>query len=351
MRKELKEKLEAKSVERRIVEEESAMIAKIESACVSGATGHCENSGYQLILIPHLTKATGACENFSTLFKTDLFGQTAYLNQTGQLMLEAFMERFEKTYCFGPSFRKEQKADERHLIEFPLFEIEVANCDLARLQTEICEIFNAMLEKVRKMCLQELEHIAGDLESLEILKPPYNAITYRDTLKELADYKLKFGDDLKPEHEQALVKMNNGRPLFITNYPEQIKFFNMRLNREDPSIVNSMDLILPYGGEAVGAAEREENYDVLKKRLEKSEMLKLLKRAIKYEEHECMFMSDEVIHDEAMSRFEWYMSIVKEKPIKHAGCGIGINRVMQTLLKCDDIRYSTAFPMNIETMF
>ncbi len=331
---------------RRLITEESAMIARVEAALISGAVRYCESHGYQLVLIPHLTKATGACENFSTLFKTDLFGEAAYLNQTGQLMLEAFMERFEKTYCYGPSFRKETKADDRHLIEFPLFEIEVAECDLERLKHEISNIIRSMLASAESSCSHELFHLCGDAD-LSSLMPPYRSITYQKAINHLG---LSFGDDLKSSHEQELVKLNGGKPLFVTHYPQRIKFFNMRLNREDPLIVNSMDLLMPFSGEAVGAAEREEDYPTLRRRLEESDMLRLLKESIREESKFKDSDSDE-IHAEAMSRFDWYMDIIKEKPIRHAGCGIGVNRITQAVLRTNDIRHATAFPLNRETLF
>jgi len=349
MKKEIEKKLD-KKIEDRIYLPESAMIAKIEASLIEGAREYCRNSDYQLIVIPHLTKATGACENFSTLFSTDLFGNTAYLNQTGQLMLEAFMETYKKVYCDGPSFRKENKADDRHLIEFPLFEIEVAEHDLEQLKGEISNIFSSMISKVQKDCSKELEFLVEDNKFIDDLKPPYNSITYREAIDKLEKYELNFGDDLKSDHELELVKMNNNKPLFITNYPQEIKFFNMRLNRNDDSIVNSMDLLMPYSGEAVGAAEREENYKILKDRLNSSTMMKLLKEAVAKEPgySEC---SDGEIHAIAEDRFKWYMDIIQNYPVKHAGCGIGINRVTQSLLQTKDIRYATAFPMNRMTLF
>jgi asparaginyl-tRNA synthetase len=350
MKQKIEQKLENKNIEYRISMTESSMIAKIEASLIEGAREYCRNNDYQLIAIPHLTKATGACENFSTLFSTDLFGNTAYLNQTGQLMLEAFMETYKKVYCDGPSFRKEMKADDRHLIEFPLFEIEVANHNLEELKIEISNIFSNMISKVEKECNKELEHLIDDKSFLNNLKPPYNSITYRDAIQQLAKYDLKFGDDLKSEHELYLVNLNDNKPLFITNYPEEIKFFNMRLNRADNTIVNSMDLIMPYSGESVGAAEREENHVILKKRLNDSSMLKLLEEAIITEKGYEKFTAQE-IHVKALERFDWYMDIIKNYPITHAGCGIGINRVTQSILQTKDIRYATAFPMNKETLF
>lgn len=349
MKNEIKKELGTKNIQQRIVLSPSAAIAKIEAETVNGAIKYCENNGYQHILIPHMTKATGACENFSTLFSTELFGQTAYFNQTGQLFLEAFMHVFEKTYCFGPSFRKENQVDGRHLIEFPLFEIEVANTDLKMLQEEISGIFSHMIENVESKCEKELSYLLNDT-NLNAIKPPYASITYEDALNQLKDYSLKFGDDLKSEHESMLVEQNDGKPLFITHYPKQIKFFNMRVNRGNSKIVNSMDLLMPYSGESVGAAEREEDYKILRKRLEESDMLRLLEDAISSEKGFENFNKSQLF-TEAMSRFDWYMDVIKQHPITHAGCGIGINRVVQSILKTDDIRYATAFPMNRETLF
>jgi aspartyl/asparaginyl-tRNA synthetase len=107
----------------------------------------------------------------------------------------------------------------------------------------------------------------------------------------------------------------------------------MRRNEKNPDIVNSADLILPFSGEAVGAAEREYNYELLHEKLLKSEMYKRLKEKGK-----------------TIGDFKWYMDLIKTHSIQHAGCGIGLNRVTQFILGCDDIRLSTAYPMNAESL-
>jgi len=112
-----------------------------------------------------------------------------------------------------------------------------------------------------------------------------------------------------------------------------------------------MDLIMPYSGEAVGAAEREENYEILKNRLENSNMLKLLESSILEENNAFKQFSKKELRNEALSRFNWYLDIIKENPIEHAGCGIGLNRVTQSLICSDDIRESTAYPLNRENVF
>lgn len=350
MKKEIENRLGVADVGRRLSVGETAMLAKLESSLIKGGERYCDNKGYEYIPVPHLTRATGACENFLTLFSTDMFGKTLYLNQTGQLLLEAFMDSFEKTYTFGPSFRKEDKADERHLIEFNLFEIEVANTNLYQLQKEASSIIDNMLANAELRCQKELEHLVGSAD-LSLLKSPYSSITYTEAITMLnrnPEYEdLKFGDDLKARHEQELVNMNGGKPLFVTHYPQQIKFFNMRENRSDEKVVNSMDLLMPYSGETIGAAEREEDYRILMKRLGNSDMFRLMMQAIKmepgYED-----ISSERLHDEAMGRFQWYLNIIEKNPIPHAGFGMGMTRLMQAILKTDDIRYATAFPLNRE---
>ena len=122
--------------------------------------------------------------------------------------------------------------------------------------------------------------------------------------------------------------------MFITHYPKAIKFFNMKTNEHNSNVVNSTDLILPFSGEAVGAAEREYKYEPLLKRLEESNMLRQL------------IEKGGTIHD-----FDWYLDFYQlHEGTPHSGCGIGLNRVTQYVLGSTDIRASTVFPMNKETM-
>jgi len=345
----MKQDIEARLMQHRITNldsEEVAAVTAVEAMVSKGFFNYCFDQGWRLIDTPQLTSATGACENFLTVFDIDYFGRSAYLSQTGQLYLEAFMHRFPGTFCSGPSFRKEDTVDNRHCVAFTLMEIEVANCDLELLQKHIEGIFDYMLSEVSRKCEKELAMLGVEKGWLETFRPPYNIITYEEAIKKLG---LKWGDDLKDEHEKKLVKQNNNKPLFVTHYPQEIKFFNMRLNRQNPRVVNSMDLLLPYSGEAVGAAEREENHRILKERLEKSKMLELMVEIMKndaaYKES-----SIEYIKKKAMSNFDWYIDLILRHPIKHAGCGIGKNRVTQAFLASSDIRACSAYPLNKESL-
>ena len=307
---------------------ELASITMIEATALAAARKYFAESGFTEVLVPHITKVTGACENIDTLFELDYFGQNAYLVQTGQLYLEALIPKLGKVFCIGSSFRAEPDIDERHLTEFALVEIEFPG-DFEQLLVHIENIVHAMIHAAA-VC-SEIEALGISPERLKAVTKPFARMTYTDAIKKLNEMgvDIEWGDDLKSRHEKILA---GNAPLFITHYPEAIKFFNMRRN-ENPLLVNSCDLILPYSGEAVGAAEREYDHGQLLDKLEKSSMYKML-----------------LERGKTIEDFKWYLDIVSEHPIQHSGCGIGLNRVMQFILGSDDIRACTAFPMNRESL-
>ena len=306
-------------------------VARVESALLKGARDYFIEEGFIEINAPHITKATGACENVDTLFPLNYFGKRGYLSQTQQLYLEAMIPRLKKVWCMGPSFRAEPESDNRHLTEFPLLEIEFeGNFDqlLKHIENTICSMKNEVLKE------GTLEKIGIESKKLKEVEPPFKRITYDEAAKKLSSDGVKWGDDLKSAHEKKLAEIYGSKPLFITHFPKKIKFFNMRENDYRPEIVNSSDLILPGSGEAVGAAEREYRYDKLKERLENSTMMKQLKA-----------------RGGDIEDFGWYLNCVKNSGIRlHSGCGIGLNRVTQYVLNVDDIRKSTVFPLNSETI-
>jgi asparaginyl-tRNA synthetase len=130
------------------------------------------------------------------------------------------------------------------------------------------------------------------------------------------------------------VKAMGWKPLFITNYPTEIKFFNMRQVPGKDEIVNSADLLLPYAGESVGSAERENDHDKLVARLQDSQMFKVLSSRGK-----------------TLDDFKEYLDFIKENPVLHSGCGIGFARVAQSVLGLPDIRMATAYPLTSETLY
>ena len=180
---------------------------------------------------------------------------------------------------------------------------------------------------------KDLQLLNADVDRLCRVKKPFQRIMYTEAIGMLADCGVTWGDDLKSHHEKLLVQMNGNQPLFVTHYPKPIKFFNMRENDKNPAVVNSADLLLPVSGEAVGAAEREQRYEKLYERLIDSAMFKQL-----------------LARGGGIDDFGWYLDFYKEHKALHSGCGIGLNRVTQFVLASDDIRTTTAFPMNRESM-
>jgi len=307
-------------------------VVKIESGLLKGARKYFEEHNFIEVVIPHLTKATGACENIATMFELDYFGKKGYLSQTAQLYLEVLTPFLEKVWCIGPSFRAEPRADERHLSEFTLIELEFAGDFkelLEHIEGAICSMINCVLNERE----EELQLLNVNIERLRKVREPFEKITYTEAVGLLVEYGVKWGDDLKSHHEKALVQMHGNMPLFVTHFPKAIKFFNMRENGENPAVVNSADLLLPISGEAVGAAEREYRYDKLYQRLINSTMFKQL-----------------VEKGGSIEDFKWYLEFYKEQGALHSGCGIGLNRVTQFVLGIDDIRVTTAFPLNKESI-
>ena len=307
-------------------------VVKIESSLLKGARRYFEDQSFVEVVVPHITKATGACENIATMFEIDYFGPKRYLSQTGQLYLEVLTPFLKKVWCVGPSFRAEPLTDERHLTEFTLVELEFAgDFDglLEHIEGVVCSMINYVLEERR----EELALLNVDMETLRKVRKPFDRITYTKTVEMLANHGVKWGDDLKSSHEKTLISLNGNRPLFVTHFPKAIKFFNMKENDENKLIVNSADLLLPAGGEAVGAAEREYRYEKLQQRLVNSTMFKQL-----------------VEKGGSIDDFKWYLEFYGEHRFIHSGCGIGLNRVTQFILGTDDIRATTAFPMNRESI-
>lgn len=298
----------------------------VEGLLLQGARKYFDDMEFNEIVVPHITKATGACENIDTLFAVDYFGERGYLSQTAQLYLESLIPWLNKVWCISPSFRAEPRVDNRHLTEFTLVELEFAGT-FEELLEHIEGVLVSMIGSVlRKMTSRWL-----DRNRLRQVVPPFPRVSYSEAIKEL---NTEFGHDITREEEQMLVQKHGGKPLFITHFPRSMKFFNMIENEENPQLVNSADLILPYGGEAVGAASREYQADRLLKRLEESQMLRQL-----------------LARGGSIKDFDWYIDVYKKYPgAPHAGCGIGLNRVTQFVLGVEDIRMCTAYPLNRETL-
>ncbi|OGG03690.1 hypothetical protein A2W14_02965, partial [Candidatus Gottesmanbacteria bacterium RBG_16_37_8] len=348
-------------------------LSQLESNIQKAVANHFEQLGLQYITVPEMVGVTGACENVDTLFKVlNRSGVQLFITQTGQLALEQALQVHRKgVYTAIHSGRDEEEEDARHLRQFRLTEEEFGSTLVAGMTRENYDeekMFEALLQHIEsstkamiRATVEEYSGVLGDLygrdvtQLQEALDHNFLRINYRDAINLLKEkgYDINFGDDLKAEHEQAIIIYRNqlGReesvegvidqwqlmrqglktttdlPVFIMRYPKEIKFFNMKVSEKDPSVVLSADLILPIAGEAAGAAVREHRGKELEERLRTSEMFRIYGERTK--------LPPEIAIDD----FRWYLDIIyKEKTDPHAGYGIGNERIIQYILGQADIR-------------
>jgi len=328
--------------------------AKLEHYAMKFARRYLDDHGFFEMFPPRIVRASGACENIDTLFEVAMDGQMdwfkpegksshAYLAQTGQLYLEAFVPELNKTYCVGSSFRAEPKVDERHLTEFTLLEIEfVGNFD--QLLRHIEGVIQAMVHGIISLPASEIKDsgLLDRVQKLSILPHKFKKISYDEAIAKLQELgeTIHWGDDISSAHEKRLLTEIDNQPLFIVRYPDPIfkrdkeieveKFFNMIPDHENAGRVLSADLILPFGGESVGAAARVYQSAEMIDRLKNSKMFARL-----------------VEKGGSLDDFKWYINNLEEKgSLPHAGCGFGVARILQWLLGKNSIIDSVTFPSN-----
>jgi asparaginyl-tRNA synthetase len=294
-------------------------------AVEKGFRSFCHDGHFVETKVPSIVSTIGACENWQTLFKVDYDSSFFHLlTQTGQLFLEGALTHHERVSCIMKSFRREAVEDERHLIEFTLLEIEGA-FGFDELLVQMQSLYNRICQSVLDSVPDE--SVRGLGLDPDYVKSQAGAkivrVLYSDCLDKGATT-LSWGDDLTASHEEAALRANTGgkTPIFVTHFPRAIKFFNMAEDPEDPRLVLSVDLLLPGAGEAAGGAERENNAPRLKQRLKDSAMFGHHLRA-----------------GGTWEDFVPYIDLIERNltPL-HSGCGVGAERVIQSLLQERDIR-------------
>ena len=314
-----------------------------------------KQEGYLEIEVPELVVSTGACEVISTMFDVDYFGDLAFLRQTGQLYLEELVVLgIDKVYCEGESFRKEANAgDGRHLCEFKLIEIEAKDMSLDELVCEEAETLKYVVDNLDVSLFGEdtLERLQKETEGL------LPCVTYREALQILREkgLYLDFGDDIGREAEQMLVEHCGKGAVAITHHPTEMKFFNMEVNREDPSVANSCDFVLKYSGETFGSAVRETDVDVMRRRLHSAPMYQLLlERALSFAEESAPqygYTSRQLAREKERlahivdRSFESYFQLFQDNPIRRAGYGLGVARLYQYILGLQSVNDAITFPV------
>ena len=265
-------------------------------------------------------------------YSQDFFGKSANLTVSGQLNAENFAMAFGDVYTFGPTFRAEKSNTTRHAAEFWMIEPEMAFCDL-KGDMDVAEamikfIINTVLEKcpdeinffnsfVDKGLKERLEHVASS---------DFGRVTYTEAVEILKqnndkfDYKVDWGSDLQTEHERYLTEQVFKKPVFVTDYPKDIKAFYMRLNN-DGRTVAAADCLVPGIGEIIGGSQREERLDVLESRIQELGM--------------------------DPKDYWWYLDLRRYGGCKHAGFGLGFERMVMYLTGIANIRDVLPHPRTV----
>jgi len=269
---------------------------------------------------PILTPA--ACEGTTELFALDYFDEQAYLSQSGQLYLEAAIFSHGKVFDFGPVFRAEKSKTRRHLTEFWMMDAEMAFINLEDNLKMQEDLIRFMISKVLAENKVELELLERDTKILENITKPFQRIKYTEALKQLQDLgsDIKEGQDLGGDDETILSKEYNNL-FFITHYPAQIKAFYMKRDKDDKYALCA-DLLAPEGyGEIVGGSQREDDYDILLKRIKE--------------------------HKLPLDDFKWYLDLRKYGSVPHGGFGFGLERIVAWVTGLKHIRETIPFPRTI----
>ena len=262
----------------------------------------------------------------------DFFGKTTHLTVSGQLNGEAYAMAFKNIYTFGPTFRAENSNTTRHAAEFWMIEPEIVFADLkdnmALAESMLKYIINYVLEHAPEEMNFFNQFIdKGLLERLQLVaNSDFGHITYTEAIEILEknndkfEYKAFWGCDLQTEHERYLTEQVFKKPVFVTNYPKEIKAFYMKLN-EDNKTVAAMDLLVPGIGEIIGGSQREDDYDKLIKRMEELGLEK--------------------------ETYDYYLDLRKYGSARHAGFGLGFERCVMYLTGMSNIRDVIPFPRTV----
>lgn len=289
----------------------------------------CEGAGEMFRVTTLDPMNTPLSETGAVDYSKDFFGQETNLTVSGQLEAEAFALALGKVYTFGPTFRAENSNTPRHAAEFWMLEPEIAFADLA----DEMDVSEAMIKYVVKhlleKCPDEMAFFNNfyDKELIEKLNTLINndfvRISYTDAVKLLEEhndefeYPVSWGADLQTEHERYLTEKVYKKPVFVTDYPKEIKSFYMRVN-DDGKTVAAADMLVPGVGELCGGSQREERKDILAARIKE------------------LGLNEE--------DYDWYMDLRRYGSVKHAGFGLGFERLIMYVTGISNIRDVELYP-------
>ncbi len=271
-------------------------------------------------------------EDGSIDYSQDFFGKQTQLTVSGQLEGECMAMAFGKIYTFGPTFRAENSNTQRHAAEFWMVEPEIAFCELSDIMDTAQDMIKFVINYVFEKCPDELNFFnsfvdKGLIERLKfVAESPFVRLSYTDAVAALEkvndrfQFKAYWGCDLQTEHERYLTEELCKCPVFVTDYPKEIKAFYMRQN-EDGKTVGAVDLLVPGIGEIIGGSQREERYDVLVQRIKELGL--------------------------NVDDYSWYLDLRRYGGARHGGFGLGFERLIMYLTGISNIRDVLLFPRTV----
>jgi len=300
-------------------------ILRIRAEVVKAIRDWLDSHGFVNVDTPILTPSS--CEDSTTLFGTDYFGEQAYLTQSGQLYNEATIGAFGKVYCFGPTFRAEKSKTRRHLTEFWMVEPEMAYVDLEGCMEVEEQFVSYIVRTVLQNCAVELEALDRDTSRLEKVVPPFPRITYDEAVELLNKKGLAFewGNDFGAPHE-TVIGESFEKPVFVHHYPTAVKAFYMEEDPSRPDVCLSVDLLAAEGyGEIIGGGQRTASYELLERRIKE--------------------------HNLPRQAYEWYLDLRRYGSVPHSGFGLGVERTVTWICRIHHIRETIAFPRMLDRIY
>lgn len=296
------------------------------SPIITGAD--CEGSGQMFKVTTLDMNNLPLGEDKKVDFKKDLFGKQTYITGSGQLHGETFALAYKKIYTFGPTMRTENSNTKTHANEFWMIEPEIAFCDMNGIMNIEEEMLKFIIKYVMERCPLEIDFFDKFVEKglkdklNKVLNSKFVRITHHDAITLLKEAKVDFefkpeyGEDIAKEHEKYITEHFNG-PVFITDWPKDIKAFYMKLN-DDNKTVAAVDLEVPGSGELIGGSQREDDYDKLINRMKEMNI--------------------------PLENLDWYTNLRRFGGCYHAGFGLGFERLIMYLTGIENIRDVIPYP-------
>ena len=300
-------------------------VMRVRATVVRAIRDWLDSHGFLNLDTPILTPTS--CEDTTTLFATDYFGEPAYLTQSGQLYNEAHIMAFGKVYCFGPTFRAEKSKTRRHLMEFWMVEPEMAYADLDDCMKVEEEFVSYIVQTTLRERAYELSLLGRDTTVLQNVTPPFPRISYDDAVKLLNEkgVSIEWGEDFGAPHETAIAESFD-KPVFVHHYPAKCKAFYMEVEPDRPELSKSVDLLAPEGyGEIIGGGERTASLELLEQRIQEHR----LKR----------------------EAYEWYLDLRRYGSVPHSGFGLGLERTVAWICGLSHIRETIPFPRMLTRLY